>query len=486
MKTLRRCLSLILTTSLVLGLAACGEASSSKTPLPNSGEEPSWREPAEVKTTERFVDTDGDFDYKVVDWASPEGYTIIIPSGDTQAKKSANTLKNFFSATYSVDLEVKTDDAAPADKEILIGKTNRPQSNTKLEAAQLEVSIKDKKLVFDGGHPMTANSAVEKFVRLAPEKGKAATFNLKTDFTATVLDGYEYVWGDEFEGTDLDFTKWDFEARMNGSPSMELSWDKETINVEDGRLKLRSLRYFNPQNETTQYKVPYSTLTKYKMNYVYGYAEIRCRMPFFSGSWPSFWATSGIINKNGQFDLNAQDDWAYGIEIDVFEAFGQESRLSAAMHRWYKADNYNYGEIHNDPKNGTHTSYGGTEANWMPWDWAEHGADLSKLEYEYHLYGFEWTDKEIAMYVDGEKYAYYDITKSWDKYNDMSHFHDPIFLMFNNHLMTQDSSLLRTTLIERDKTRLPGEYFIDWIRLYQKPGVGKIYIDETPKVYAGR
>ena len=89
------------------------------------------------------------------------------------------------------------------------------------------------------------------------------------------------------------------------------------------------------------------------------------------------------------------------------------------------------------------------------------------------------------MYVDGEKYATYDLSKSWDKYNDMSRFHDPIFLLFNNHLMADDSSM-RETIITQDKTKLPGEYFIDWIRVYQKPGVGKIYIDETPKTYEGR
>lgn len=483
MKMLRRCLSLFLTTSLVLGLAACGGPSSSKPVDSSSDDTVSWREPAEIVTEERFVDTDGDFEYKFVDWASPEGYTIIVPTGDTQARKSANTLKNFISSKYSVDLSIKTDAASPSEKEILIGKTKRSESNKDLEEGQLEVSIKDKKLVFDGGHPITVNSAVEKFVRLAPEKGKAATFNLKTDFAATALDGYKYVWGDEFEGTDVDFTKWDFEARMQGTASIELSWDKDTINVEDGRLKLVSHRYFNPKNESTQYRVPYSTLTKYKMNYVYGYAEIRCRMPFFSGSWPSFWAVSGFI-KDGKYDATAQSDWDYGIEIDIFEAFGKDTILSPAMHRWYKAENYDYDSKH-ETAAGNHTSFGGKDTTFPAWDWAEHGSQATKIDQEYHIYGFEWTKKEIAMYVDGEKYATYDLSKSWDEYNDMSHFHDPIHLIFNNHLMANDSSL-KETVIDQDKTKLPGEYFIDWIRVYQKPGVGKIYIDETPKTYEGR
>ncbi len=476
---------LLLAAITTLSLCACTGSSETASSTPNSDDNKQWREPAQKENTEEFVDTDGNFKFDTVELTLSDEYAIVIPSGDEQAKRSAATLQSFFAETQELELSVITDFTEESDFEILVGKTNRSESNKSLKENELEVSVKNTKLIFDGGHHVTVNSAVDKFIRLAPEKGKACVFKVTTDFSSTALDGYEYVWGDEFEGTDLNFNKWDFEARMAaGSPSIELSWDKETINVEDGRLKLRSLRYYNPNNESTQYKVPFSTLTKYKMNYVYGYAEIRCRMPFFAGSWPSFWALSGNI-KNGRYDESAQDDWAYSIEIDVFEAFGQESTLSAAMHRWYKAENYNYGQIHNDPTSGTHTSYG-DEENWKAWDWADHGADLSKLEQEYHLYGFEWTDKEVAMYVDGEKYAFYDITKSWDKYDDMSHFHDPIYLMFNNHLMTDDSTLIQTTVISRDNTKLPGGYFIDWIRVYQKPGVGKLYLDETPRIYPGR
>ena len=67
----------------------------------------------------------------------------------------------------------------------------------------------------------------------------------------------------------------------------------------------------------------------------------------------------------------------------------------------------------------------------------------------------------------------------------MSHFHDPIFLMFNNHLMAHDSSF-KANVINNNLEGLPAEYFIDWFRVYQKPGVGKLYIDETVRSYEGR
>ncbi len=472
---------LLLVAIMTLSLCACAGSSEIASSASNSNNDnKQWREPVQKENTEEFVDTDGNFKFDTVELALSDEYVIVVPSGDEQAKKSANTLQAFLANTQELELSVITDFTEASDFEILVGKTNRSESNKSLKENELEVSVKNAKLVFDGGHYVTVNSAVDKFVRLAPEKGKACVFKVETDFSSTALDGYEYVWGDEFEGNDLDFSKWDFEARMAaGSPTIELSWDKETINVEDGRLKLHSLRYYNPNNESTQYKVPFSTLTKYKMNYVYGYAEIRCRMPFFAGSWPSYWALSGNI-KNGKYDESAQADWAYGIEIDVFEGFGQESRITSASHRWYKKENFDYDKIYGT-NTGSHTS-----VSLGAWDWADHDVDLNTLEQEYHLYGFEWTDKEIVIYVDGEVQSTTDITKSWDEYDDMSHFHDPIYLMFNNHLMTDDSTLIQTTVISRDKTKLPGEYYIDWLRVYQKPGVGKLYLDETPRVYPGR
>ena len=40
--------------------------------------------------------------------------------------------------------------------------------------------------------------------------------------------------------------------------------------------------------------------------------------------------------------------------------------------------------------------------------------------------------------------------------------------------------------IEEAEEQLPSRYYIDWIRVYQKPGVGDIWIDENPKEYPDR
>ena len=481
MKGIIKLISLILCVSIIVSLAGCG----GETEVVSS-EQPNYRDPAQTEQEpEAFVDTDGDFDYETVNWNGPEDYVIIYPSGDKKAKESATTLRNYFKSAYGVTLALKTDATEETEKEILVGGTNRKASKKGMDESELSVAVSGGKLTFNAGHAVTLASAVNKFVRLAPEKGKAYTFSLKTDFVSTVLDGYEYVWGDEFEGSDVDFTKWDFEERMSGSTKLEISWEKDVIDVADGRLKLHGINYYNPLREGTRYKSPYSVVTKYKMNYVYGYAEIRARVPYEKGAWPSFWGlqigANGGTNKNGgvAYDEEKSKNAKYGVEVDIFEVFGSLTTLEPTIHRHYNTGVYNYSEIHGTDKN----SY--SDGSNVRWNWEERGGNIETLSQEYHTYGFLWTKTEYSFYVDGIKYETVDITKSFDKCPDYQGFHEPLFLMFNNHVFADDMSYYANEV--EDHSTLPFCYYIDWIRVYQKKGVGsKLYIDTTPKTYLGR
>jgi hypothetical protein len=65
----------------------------------------------------------------------------------------------------------------------------------------------------------------------------------------------------------------------------------------------------------------------------------------------------------------------------------------------------------------------------------------------------------------------------------MRGFHDPEFIIFNNHITSRaaaDAGSYTVGAIDDNLEMLPANYFIDYFRLYQKPGVGKIWIDETP------
>ena len=78
------------------------------------------------------------------------------------------------------------------------------------------------------------------------------------------------------------------------------------------------------------------------------------------------------------------------------------------------------------------------------------------------------------MTVDGTENARYDITTAFAKHEDMSGFHDPQFFIFNNHLFYPGISESDVS-ISTSPQSLPACHYIDYIRLYQKDGVGKLY-----------
>lgn len=463
MNFIKKILCLALSATLVLGIAGCGGGDQE-----TASHRPDYKGPEEK---EAWVDTDGHFDTESVKWSGPEGYVIVIPVGNEEAKKSAIDLQDYFKASANVTLQIVTDATSATEKEILIGKTNRSESNKSLPESDLEVSVKGSKVVIDGGHDVTVDSAVLKLIRTKPTKEEIKTFKVSTDFSSTCfLDGYTYVWGDEFENEEVDNTKWSWHQHMAGSTAAIVSCDRDVVDNGDGRLQLRGIRCFDPEREGAKFKMPLSTTSQRHMTFVYGYAEMRARMPFHKGAWPSFWAKSHD-ELSSKFGVTRNPN--YFVEVDILEVFGSpEGVITPNIHKWYNYNTYDYATIHNKPGvNHTAWAYNGGETT----SWVCDNPDT--INQEYHTYGWEWTSKFMKMYVDSELVMTYDITKTFDDCKDMSGFHDPMFVMFNNHVTTQDQDF-KVGLIEDNLNLLPTEYFIDYFRLYQKKGVGKLFISD--------
>ena len=399
-----------------------------------------------------YSDTDHLFEYNKVEFSGPEGYVIIVPKDNEQALATAKNLQAYYQE-LGFELSVKDDGSAETAKEILIGKTTRAESDKTIEENSLKVSLKNEKLVFDGGHSVVVDSAVNKFIRLAPKKNEVYTFSITTDFKATLsgeLEGYKYVWGEEFEGQGLGSTNWHPAYNMHGGKQVEVSTEKNVIDVDDGRLKLHALSYFNNNNQYTQYRVPYSVVTQKTMNYIYGYVEVRSRVPYKTGCWPSFWTRSTDY-------LQGYRNYDYMVEVDIYEIF-KTTNAYATLHKWYRTGG----------STNTANGYVATNPNRYIFEYTP------SLTFEYHTYGYEWTPTEIKMSVDGEVFCTFDITKSFDSNEDQSGFHDPQYLIFNDHLFHPEVSTACTSITAAPES-LPAAHYVDYVRLYQKDGVGKLY-----------
>ena len=388
-----------------------------------------------------------------VSWSGPDGYTIVIPAeANEHIRAAAERLQSYIKKKSNVVLPIVTDAQKETAKEILVGKTNRSASNKNIATNAFSVAVKGDKLVIDGGHYLSVDRAVYQFTKQNQALDDIYEFGSTFDLELTKLGKYQYVWGDEFDTDTLDPTKWELGDNMDSYPDMIRINDPEFIRVEDSLLRLTAKRWYDPSNSLVQYATTYSVRTKHAMSYQYGYLEMRARVPYKHGAWPSFWLVSeGAIGQRKDAKCFA--------EVDVFEVFSSTNEAVPNIHKWFY--------------NGPHTAYEtDTELNG-----SYRFINTDGLADEYHIYGFEWTDKEMSMYIDGEKYMTYDLTYDYDGNGEKEVFHDPLYIILNNHLFTErawwcpDGYAVYTT-------DLPMEYDIDWIRLYQQPGVGALNLAE--------
>lgn len=343
--------------------------------------------------------------------------------GNTSKPASSNTSSsqsNSDSSTSSGNDDGSTDDSVSSGTKTVtttVAKRTKPQTETK---------TMKKEYTFDG------DIAVKDELKL----GK-----------------YKYVWGDEFNGTSLDENKWNLWDNVSISNIYDMKPLSSLVKVQDGCLNLTVERYYDPTNDSYKWAQAYNVTTQNTMNFEHGYFEMRAKVPFKTGVWPAYWFKSW---GGGLFDyenLRIRQNRLYEVEIDVFEVIGDLDKLRPNIHKWYL--------------DGTNRHVQGISVrnNYI-------FEDTTFLNDEYHIYGFLWTEKEISMFVDGEKYNTFDLSYNIDKGSDMTGFSDSVwYLILGNGAITpaknHADSIGSDELDEYEPSDLPAVFSIDWIRLYQ-------------------
>ena len=199
------------------------------------------------------------------------------------------------------------------------------------------------------------------------------------------LNQFDLVWSDEFDGDELDMSKWSYEwwvtERKGGY------WHQDMVSVEDGDLVIRAEYKKEPMPNyypnyigvhCPEYKAGWYTgeiWTRDKYEQEYGYFEVRCILPAATGMWSAFWMMNeGVFNVDG----SGKD----GTEVDVFESFyykdhkaGNDCIRTSIHYDGYaedaKGDSIGKVFITNDPYT------------------------------EYNTYGVEWSPTEYIFYLNG-------------------------------------------------------------------------------------
>lgn len=251
--------------------------------------------------------------------------------------------------------------------------------------------------------------------------------------------GYELVWAEDFSGTELDSSKWNIVAKMRDQVDHKCTAEPKNIRVEDGRLILSALR--EPDGTYTSNQ---SLTTQGRMLFTFGYVEIRAKVPFGPPAFPSFWMLSDDDHRRA----------SYKTELDIFESFSSCNQVRATIHKW---------------GDGKHFARNGKQYTFSSEEEAE----------QWHIYGMLWTPQKLHFLVDGKEFWSIGITDEediGDTGDRMLGFRDPMYLIFNNYIYT-DSYKDGPGMEATEASHFPIHYYVDWVRLYQRPGEGVLITD---------
>ncbi len=186
-----------------------------------------------------------------------------------------------------------------------------------------------------------------------------------------MLEGYELLWHDEFNGDTLNTENWTIETHAPGWTNNELQeYTAEEANtfVNSGYLHLKAIKTIADDG-----KVSYTSgkvNSRYKKDFTYGRVVVSAKVPEGKGLWPAVWMMPTSDD--------AAYEWPKGGEIDIMEVLGDDTRTAfSTLH---------YGVPHTQQ-----------QGNKKLYD------DAASYAEDFHLYEMEWEPGEISFYIDSEK-----------------------------------------------------------------------------------
>ena len=198
---------------------------------------------------------------------------------------------------------------------------------------------------------------------------------------------WSLVWHDEFNGTQIDKTKWmcresfwgsdfpafahDFEGvEMTGRGTVRLHLLRKGDEFTSPHLQTGSLTYDIPKDKPGFW--PFGAYRKPLFMHRFGYYEIRCRQPKCPGWHSAFWLQAPGIGSS-------PDPAACGVETDIMENYRQHTDGKiVAGNGW----------------NGY-----GRDSRWF----GHFSYDYEELPDGWCHYGVDWSPDGYAFYANGKK-----------------------------------------------------------------------------------
>jgi len=220
---------------------------------------------------------------------------------------------------------------------------------------------------------------------------------------------YALAWSDEFDGPNIDDTKWHFETGGGGWGNNEREYyQPDNATISNGNLVITVKKQAVGGEPYTSSRMT----TQNKFSLTFGRVEARIKMPIGVGMWPAFWMLGNNISTVS---------WPACGEIDIMEHIN--------------TDSLNHGSLH-----------------WNPGNTSQ---QITSTPSAYHVYAVEWDASVIRFYVDSTLYDTEPIAS-------IQAFHLPFFLILN---VAAGGNWPGQTV---DESILPASMYVDYVRVYNQ------------------
>ena len=256
----------------------------------------------------------------------------------------------------------------------------------------------------------------------------------------------EVVFFDDFAGPALDRSRWNVEvtgtwvnneqqAYIDAAEVIRIVHGPAAAGARNGALVLQA--HHRPGFVTREGKrfdfVSGRLNTRGKVEFTYGSAAARMKLPAASGLWPAFWALGG-------------GDWPETGEIDIMEYVGEPDWTSTALHG---------------------PGYSGA----TPLVDRAYFPDTTDAT-DWHVYSVDWSPRELVFRVDGA--VVYRVSRTMVEQHGRWAFDNPKFLILNLALggaypqgvngVKEPHPGLPPATIERIKAGA-AQVLVDWVRI---------------------
>ena len=187
------------------------------------------------------------------------------------------------------------------------------------------------------------------------------------------IDNCVMVWSDEFDGSEVDTTKWTFQLGDGTDYFLPSGWGnaEQQWYTEDNATVAGGFLTITAREESVEPGFQYTSArlrSLRKGDWTYGRLEMRAKMPLGKGLWPAFWMLPTDQVYGG---------WAASGEIDIVEYLGSDPEEI-------------FGTIH----------YGGSWPN-NTFSGTPYQLPSGTFADDFHEFAIEWEEGEIRWYVDG-------------------------------------------------------------------------------------